>query len=208
MLKVLLYAYASFISLACYSQDTLPAWSSPADIVVEDASKNVTALVATNIEKGRLQLNWDIAGPVPEFFSIERSNNGKDFEVVGVLNQLNKQKSFQWIDDAPPKGKTLYRLRYSFQPGESLYSRTIPVLIAGVMTYKFYPNPVDHILIVRSENPLELQISDATGKVRIAQVRVQGIHTINVSSLEKGIYLIRFTNKLTNVMSQEKLIKN
>jgi hypothetical protein len=56
--------------------------------------------------------------------------------------------------------------------------------------------------------PIDVQITDGTGKLRITQPKVQGLATINVSSLEKGIYLIRFSNKLTGVMYQEKLLKN
>jgi hypothetical protein len=85
---------------------------------------------------------------------------------------------------------------------------TIPVTIAGYVAFKFYPNPVDHVLIVRTEAPLDLMITDANGRLRLSESHVQGLHTINVSSLEKGVYLIRFINKLTNIMSQEKLIKN
>jgi hypothetical protein len=177
-------------------------------MVVEDPNNNVVDFAAINLEASKLQLTWRIAEHTPDFFTIERSETGKIFEVVGVLNKLGAQKSFQWIDDAPKNGRTFYRLRYAYKEGQSLYSRTLPVLTTGNATYKFYPNPVGHILIIRSDSPLDVQISDATGKTRISQLRVQGIQTINVSSLEKGIYLIRFSNKLTNVMSQEKLIKN
>lgn len=208
MLKILLYAYVSLAALTCLSQETVPDWSSPAELVVEDPGKNVTDLNAVNNDNRKVMLSWQVAGSVPDFFCIERSENAKNFEVVAVLNKLEKQKVYQWADEAPKKGKNYYRLRYSFGNGDSLYSKTIPVIIAGEIEYKFYPNPVDHILIVKAESPIDVHISDATGKVRISHTRVQGIYTINVSSLEKGVYLIRFSNKLTNVMSQEKLIKN
>jgi hypothetical protein len=208
MLKVLLYAYVSLLAHACYSQDTLAEWSSPGELVVEDPSRTVSDISASNLDRGKLQLTWKLAGDAPQFFSIERSNDGKNFETVGVINKLGVQKTFQWIDEAPKNGRSFYRLRYSFREGESLYSKTLSASITAPPTYKFYPNPVDHVLIVRSDTPIDVQISDATGKIRITQPRVQGIHTINVSSLEKGIYLIRFSNKLTSVMFQEKLIKN
>jgi len=186
----------------------MPDWTGPSEMVVEDPNKNVTDLTyTTNKENGRLLLSWKIAGNIPEFFSVERSENGKSFEAVAVLNNLKAQRYYQWTDDAPKKGRSFYRLRYSFSQGQSLYSRTIPVIIVDNTSFKFYPNPVDHVLIVRSDSPIDVQISDANGKLRISQTNIQGLHTINVASLEKGIYLIRFSNKLTAVMSQEKLIK-
>jgi hypothetical protein len=128
--------------------------------------------------------------------------------VISVLSNLEPQKIFQWTDDVPRKGRSFYRIRYSFNNGDSLYSKTIPVVIAGYTAFKFYPNPVDHVLIIRTEAPLDVTISDANGRLRLSESRVQGLHTINVSSLERGVYLIRVINKLTNVMSQEKLMKN
>lgn len=208
MLKVLLYVYVSLLTLACYSQAPLPEWSGPSDMVVEDPNKTIYELNTIFNDNGKLTLNWKVRGYIPNYFAIERSDNGKNFEVVGVLNNLSTQSYFQWTDEVPKKGRSFYRIRYSSDTGDSLYSKTAPVSIAGYIAFKFYPNPVDHVLIVRSEAPIDVQISDATGKVRISQPRVQGLYTINVSSLEKGVYLIRFSNKLTNVMSQEKLIKN
>jgi len=206
MLKVLFYTYVSLISLACYSQVAVPEWSGPSDVVVEDPNRNITDLTSTYTDNGRLILTWKCAN-TPHFFSIERSDNGKSFDVVSVMNNVTPRGVHQWTDDAPKKGRSFYRLRYAFQEGDSLYSKTLPVVITGDISFKFYPNPVDHVLIIRSESLVDVHISDANGKIRISQPNIQGLQTINVSSLEKGIYLIRFSNKLTAVMSQEKLIK-
>jgi hypothetical protein len=208
MLKVLLSVYVSLFTLASYAQQTIPEWSSPSELVVEDPGKIVTDLNSIITENSKVILNWKVNGDMPDFFAIERSDNGKTYEIVSVLNNVAPQTLFQWTDDAPKKGRSFYRIRYSFKQGRSLYSKTLSLAIAGYIAFKFYPNPVDQILIIRSDAPIDVQISDATGKVRITQPRVQGLYTINVSSLEKGVYLIRFSNKLTNVLSQEKLIKN
>ena len=80
--------------------------------------------------------------------------------------------------------------------------------IAGDITFKFYPNPVDNVLIIRSETALDIQIIDATGKSRLSQTNVSGLHTINVSTLEKGVYVIRVLNRLSNTVVQDRLLKN
>ena len=55
MLKVLLYVYASFIVLTSVAQPTVPDWTSPAELVVEDPNKNVTDLNYTaSTDKKRL----------------------------------------------------------------------------------------------------------------------------------------------------------
>lgn len=208
MLRTLLYISVSLLTLTGYSQSTLPDAASPSETVAEDPNKTITDLSST-ISNSRVSLNWKVNGNLPDFFTIERSENGKTYETVTVLNNLIKKELHQWTDDAPKKGRNFYRIKYSFGgQGPDLYSPTVTAAIAGYIDFKFYPNPVDHILIVRSDMPIDVQITDPTGKVRISESRVRGIHTINVSSLEKGIYIIRFSNKLTNVMSQDKLIKN
>lgn len=207
MFRILLSIYVSFLALASYSQSP-SEWLSPSDTVMEDPNRVISDLSSRITENSKIILSWLVAGTLPDFFAIERSDNGKSFEVVSVLNNLNPQKFFQWTDDVPRKGKSFYRIRYSFSNGDSLYSRTLPVTLAGYVAYKFYPNPVDHVLIIRTDAPLDVMISDANGRMRISETRVQGLHTINVSSLEKGVYLIRIVNKLTNVLSQEKLLKN
>ena len=208
MFKILLSIYVSFLALTSYSQSPPVDWTGPSDLVIEDPNKVVADLTPRVTESSKIILTWMVNGPLPKFFAIERSDNGKSFEVVSVLNNVTRLNSFQWTDDFPKKGRSFYRIRYTFDNTDSLYSKTIPVTIEGYVAFKFYPNPVDHVLIIRSEAPLDVIITDAAGRVRISDTRVQGLHTINVSSLEKGIYLIRFINKLTNVMSQEKLVKN
>jgi hypothetical protein len=111
------------------------------------------------------------------------------------------------VDESPFPGRNYYRIKTSVK-GKPVYSITLIVHIGGELPYKFYPNPTDNILIVRSDISLDVQIADASGAVRISQAKVQGLQTINVSSLEKGIYTIRFTNKVSNTVSIEKLFKN
>ena len=207
MFRILLSIYVSFLALASYSQSP-SEWISPSDVVLEDPNRVISELSSRITENSKIILSWLVTGSLPDFFAIERSDNGKSFEVVSVLSNLNAQKVFQWTDDVPRKGKSFYRIRYAFKDGDSLYSRTIPVSLAGYVAFKFYPNPVDHVLIIRSDAPLDVMISDANGRLRISESRVQGLHTINVSSLEKGVYLLRIVNKLTNMLTQEKLMKN
>jgi hypothetical protein len=44
--------------------------------------------------------------------------------------------------------------------------------------------------------------------MRLSQTNLLGLQTINVSTLEKGIYLLRLNNRLANTIVQERLVKN
>ena len=154
----------------------------------------------------RVKLDWkQEAMKGADYVSVERSSNGRAFEVITVLKQSGTAPLGSWIDEAPSKGTNLYRIRFNMPNGLVIYSRIVMVRVAGDISLKFYPNPVDDILIVRSEQPVDLQIMDASGKVRVQQSQVQGLSLLNVSALEKGIYLLRMQNRAYNLVKQVKL---
>ncbi|MBL7733874.1 MAG: T9SS type A sorting domain-containing protein [Chitinophagaceae bacterium] len=210
MLKKLLFIFLSLIGYSGYTQgyslDTPNDFS--AAFLGGDSLTVIKELQYLVIEKGKVMITWKISEQIPEFIVIERSDNGKRFETVSVLNHLSTKPVYQWIDDSPKKGKNFYRIRYSSKEGIPVYSPTVVCQIEGYVFFKFYPNPVDQILIVRSDIPIDVIIADGNGKIRVTHPKISGLQTLNVSSLEKGIYIIRFIDRHTNTISQEKLVKN
>lgn len=176
-----------------------------------DSMEMITDLVGIVKENSKVVLNWRLqAGSpaMPDYLVVERSTNGQNFEVVAVLKQAAMAQWKEWVDDAPAKGRNVYRIRYSGKEGVDRFSRPVSILVAGDISFRFYPNPVDNILIVRSETPADLQIVDASGKVRMAVSRLQRLQTLNLGGLEKGIYMIRVFNKTAGLLVQERLLKN
>ena len=207
MLKALLLVCMSLTAIGSFAQNEEPDTTATSRDLA-DTAHIIREVSCYSSDNSSIILSWTLKNTVPPFFAIERSEDGKSFETVAILNNQEIKAVYQWADESPKKGKSFYRIRYSFKESQPQYSTVASYYIAGNLSFKFYPNPVDGILIIRSEAPLDVQIVDNNGKMRITEPKVQGLRTINVSTLEKGIYLIRFTNKLTNVMSQEKLVKN
>jgi len=207
MIKGFLMFILSLSAFYCVSQEAgmLPSES----VSSPDSTYYITDLVHVIKENSRVILNWRLADTsLTDFFSIERSCNTKDYEVVAVIKLARISQWFEWIDESPAKGKNIYRIKCSSKDNKQIYSKSISVQIAGDISFKFYPNPVDNILIIRSENPLDAQILDPGGKLRLSQNNIQGLQTINVSTLEKGVYILRLHNRLANTIVQERLIKN
>jgi hypothetical protein len=179
-------------------------------IVTSDTSGTATELKITIFENVRVILDWKQPEDTSLAFAvIERSTGGRNFEVVAVIKKSDIKSMNEWIDDAPPKGRSLYRVKFSGKDGQqAVYSKSAEATIMGDISFRFYPNPVDNILIIRSEAQLDIQILDAVGKQRIAISNLQGLQTLNVTSLEKGIYFLRINNHTTGLITQEKLIKN
>ena len=206
MNKVILPCLLSMLTCICNAQYSRLLHPAISHLVIDP--KNIVTDFGYNLKSNsKVHLNWNVKNiEIVDFFSIERSANGRDFEMIGVLKLLSNN-NYELIDESPLPGKSFYRIRTSIQ-GKPIYSQTLTVYRVGKTPLKFYPNPADNILIVRTEIPLDVQIADGAGEVRISQSRVQGLQTINVSSLEKGIYMIRFTNKAANTVTIEKLFKN
>ena len=194
--------------LFCTAQDEATGFPA-ANVFTIDTTSFVADLSLTVRENAKIILNWKQPADTSfEFAVVERSSGGRDFEVVAVLKRMDLRPENEWTDDAPAKGRSMYRIRFSGKNGQPLYSKPVSALIAGDISLRFYPNPVDNILIIRSESLLDIQIVDAVGKQRIGLNRLQGLQTINVSALEKGIYFLRINNRSTGVITQEKLLKN
>jgi len=194
--------------LFCAAQDEATGFPA-ANVFTIDTTSFIADLSLSIRENSKIILNWKQPADTSfEFAVVERSSGGRDFEVVAVLKRSDLLPENEWTDDAPAKGRSMYRIRFSGKNGQPLYSKPVPALIAGDISLRFYPNPVDNILIIRSENLLDIQIVDAIGKQRIGLNRLQGLQTINVSTLEKGIYFLRINNRSTGVITQEKLLKN
>jgi len=184
--------------------------TSSTEVTTQDSALTIVSdLTAIIKDNSRVSLNWRLShATVQDFITIERSNNGKDFETVAVLKQTVNSIQQEWQDEAAPRGRNSYRIRFTDSNGEVSYSTVATTLLAGDITFKFYPNPVDNVLIVRTESVLDIQILDNAGRLRISQNKLQGLQTINVSSLEKGIYYLIAFNRTAGTSTQERLLKN
>jgi hypothetical protein len=211
MYKGLLICLVSLCTHFCVVAQDSSAGAPPEETVttVPDSAIYLTDLVAAIKESSKVILNWRMVNSnTADFVAVERSSNGRDFETISVIKQSSSGLWYEWIDDAPAKGRNVYRVRFAGKQGATQYSKTIPAIIAGDITFRFYPNPVDNILIIRSEFPLDVQIVDQNGKVRLTHNKLQGLQTLNVASLEKGMYVLRISNLTTGITSQERLLKN
>lgn len=199
-----------FVCTAQEEATVPPQVSLNTTVDTSDTSGTATDLKVSIFENVRVILGWKQPEDTSLAFAvIERSTGGRNFEVVAVLKKSDIKTMNEWIDDAPPKGRSLYRVKFSGKEGQQpAFSKSAEATIMGDISFRFYPNPVDNILIIRSEAQLDIQIVDAVGKQRIAINNLQGLQTLNVTSLEKGIYFLRINNHTTGLITQEKLLKN
>jgi len=207
-MKQLIFAFAFVIASATGYGQVVPAMVFPPPLTVLADTANLPIHSFTVAQKdNKALLRWKSDSlPAPEsFYVVERSSNGVDFSLVGITKNITAGW-FEFVDDAPAKGKIFYRVKLSTGQ-HSYYSPVIAANPSADASCKFYPNPVDKVLIIRSELSVEVQISDSYGKPVIADKLQGGLKVIDVSSLEPGIYVITLFQKETNKLVTEKLVK-
>lgn len=159
-------------------------------------------------ENKNVLLIWESIDSSFLYFTIERSSNNQNFETIGVIKNELGLGRFNWTDEQPITGKSYYRIKCSTNTGYDARTVSQPAFINGALEFKFYPNPVDNVLIVRTEQPLEISFLDLNGKLKLNFPQVTGLQPLNVSSLEKGIYWMRVYNKTANTINLERVVKN
>lgn len=160
-------------------------------------------------EYNKVWLQWDVdSAEDGDFFVIERAREGEQFETIGVVRKTGNNNHYESTDIAPPNGTDNYRIKYTGQGGRMAYSKAIPMSLSGAVSFKFYPNPVDKLLIIRTEHLVEIQVIDAVGLIRLSKHLQPGIQVINLSSLERGVYILRVADKESNRITSNQLLKN
>lgn len=205
MLKYLLTGCCCLSILFCRSQEL--------EAIDQQYREMDSAVIAESLQlqvlkESRVQLSWKSAVRSVEYYCLERSSNGLSFETMAVLKQADTGVRMEWVDEQPGRGKNVYRIRCNFSDGSLYYSRAITAVMGNNLSFRFYPNPVDNVLIVRSEQAVDLVILDGNGKTRLFKSQISGLQMLNVSGLERGVYLVRVLNKITGQLVQEKLVKN
>ncbi len=143
-------------------------------------------------------------------FIVEKSADGIHFETLGAIGSGSgiSDTSFSIMDNAVGTGMAYYRIRVSGENGNTRYSKTVSTSVVSALEFRFYPNPVDKLLIIRSSRALTIQVMDGYGIIWFNQDVEAGMQIINVSALQKGNYILKATDRETSNVISEQLIKN
>jgi hypothetical protein len=161
-------------------------------------------------EEGHVVLRWS-APPVKseDFFIVEKSSDALHFETLSAMDaSVGTDSIYSLIDNSIGTGTVSYRIKISGKDGKELCSKTVNMNLSTAADFRFYPNPVDKLLIIRSSHALSVQVLDSYGVVLFTQEVDAGMQFVNVSTLQKGNYILKATDKTTNAVISEQLVKN
>src|SRR5258706_7268464 len=139
-----------------------------------------------------------------DYFVIERSQDGINFEMVGTRRGSGNSSVtlyYSMLDTKPIKGISYYRLREVDFDGTDTKSRLVAVSFVNVNVLIEFPNPAQTSSIIiglttAAEGKVNLEIIDMLGKVQLSELLdvKKGLNEINdysVRDLPQGAYFIR-----------------
>jgi hypothetical protein len=167
-----------------------------------------TAFDARQVNNG-VAINWSVTDVSNHnYFSVERSTNGIDFEEIHRNNEnINGalHRSFNINDNNLPVSNIIYyRIRQCDMNGDCHYTdiKTIRLSVQSRIA-TIYPQPANDKLNVQyhsfNEGSVKIIITDINGKTVMQESRnmnagVQSI-VVNIGKLNSGMYLVSITDK-------------
>ena len=155
------------------------------------------------LDNNQVELIWQTASELNnDYFIIERSANGIDFEKIGTQKgsgNSNSILSYSFIDDNPLQGIGYYRLKQVDFDGSFDYSKVI--LVENFSTeVKLWPNPANsnwiHIALTENNQPTSMSIFDVQGR-KILELYIDNSrreYKMDISELSNGIYFLRIVS--------------
>ena len=164
------------------------------------------------IDNNSLSLQWKtLSEQNSSHFNILRSKDGIEYEVIGKLEAAgysNQELYYQFIDDSPPKNRTLYYRLQQFDLDDRMtYSsiKTTELLSTTETIANVFPNPISigqclfiESVATESLNNPELHIYNQDGSLAYQDFtpRVEGFHegfnryVVESGNWEKGLYYL------------------
>jgi hypothetical protein len=152
-------------------------------------------------------------------FFVERSADGEVFSPVGrveAMGDAQQLTSYSFVDDAPLKGLSYYRLHQVDLDGNSARTHTVPVMFrGGRVNLDVFPNPADESIWlafdIDRETPLTWRIMDASGRLVAENVYSttsgRNLLELPVSRLDQGSYVVELLLKDGSSLGINRFVK-
>ena len=162
-----------------------------------------------NLNKNnKVTLNWTVAdNETVNYFEIEKSLNGRDFEAVGTVFASEKRgtEKYMFYETVTNNDKVFYRLKMIDKENDIDYSRVLVFMLKSINTtdIKVIGNPVKDKLTFTytsyETKAVDVKVFDMSGRL-VMNNKVnsyEGSNTISLplnSTLKTGMYVVEVSN--------------
>jgi hypothetical protein len=161
-------------------------------------SSNVSELQARQKNEGIL-LNWEMDSQnTMKYFTLERSLNAFQSEVIYEEQASPNQQFYQYLDAQLTESVYYYRLKMLTQANQTLYSpwKYIKINDKQTLVEVIYPNPTqeDLKIILNQENKTHLELIDSQGKVWLTKELNTKNTQLNLRDFPRGMYWLKIAS--------------
>lgn len=162
---------------------------------------------------GENRLFWTTLSEINnDYFTVERSTDALEFEAIGQLKGAGNsatQLDYEFIDKNPPSGIVYYRLRQTDFDQAYSFSKMITLTNTKEINLTLYPNPVEDIIVVTSNNSINtVSVYSIVGKQLLSLQPDNGFNfKLNLNQLSAGTYFISVVGK-DGLIKTQKFMKN
>jgi len=175
---------------------------------------DLISFTAKPVDNEKVICDWATAAEQSnDYFNVERSKNGSDFNSIGIVDgsgTSNQTQQYMFIDNNPYTGISYYRLKQTDFNGNVSYSAVRKVSMKDDdFNIVVYPNPViDFVTVTFSKNHnAQIAITDLTGKV-IKQVQSDSEQIqLDFTNLNSGSYFIVADSSNSSTRKTIKVVK-
>ena len=156
------------------------------------------------IDKSSVQLNWQTSSETNnDYFSIERSKNGQDWEEINTIKGAGNSSSilnYSVNDFNAFKGVSYYRLKQTDFDGKYTYSQIKSVNVKSFKNIQLevFPNPTENRITIIGDKTELKQVrifnilgQDVTSLTSVISNENNSKIIIDLESLTNGLYLIK-----------------
>jgi hypothetical protein len=144
-------------------------------------------------------LTWSTATEINnKDFTIERSQNAKDWSGIGTVNGAGNSTikvDYQFIDEKPKQGMLYYQLKQTDFDGNYKYSSVVSVDLEKASELSVYPNPSNSSFTITSDFEIKLEqvkfINMLGSIIPVSVTKKETEVIVDPGEISSGIYFIQ-----------------
>ncbi|WP_338764918.1 hypothetical protein WAF17_00595 [Bernardetia sp. ABR2-2B] len=182
----------------------------------------LTSFTAKKESNSKVFINWQTVWEMNnEYFQVERSFSGTDFQVITQISsqknseEAHKERNYLFVDDFTdsnvdfilPSQNIYYRLKQIDKNGDFSYSPVVTVYIEKEKNEEIRLVCLQNIWQLIVQNTVQVKVYSSIGALKGVYILNQNQNVIPVSSLPKGMYILRIQDINTQKLTILKTIK-
>ena len=149
---------------------------------------------------GSVDISWATSSETnASYFQVMRSTDGLTYSVVATLDAKGTsvvESKYQTIDTELPPGTYYYRLKEVDLDGTEFLSQIRAVKLDEKIAVNLYPNPVQDVLHISSDNTIfKMEIYSETGSKISTSASTENSAHLDFSKYQPGLYTIKINDK-------------